>query len=108
MMKNKFTSIQLNIRSDQLTVLNVSDNTRLMVDCGQVWLTHTHSNQDYVLQAGAHLTVSAGKVLIDSMQTGNAWVTVSESTQTPALVSWLHTWQRKVQHTPAVCVCVVV
>lgn len=87
-MKNKFTSVPLNVRPDQLTVLNLRDNTKLTVDCGQVWLTHAHSNQDYVLQAGAHLTVgAAGKVLIDSMQKGNAWVTLSEQTQASALVS---------------------
>lgn len=106
-MKNKFTSIQLNVRPDRLTVLNVADKTKLTVDCGQVWLTHGHSNQDYVLPAGAHLTVNAGKVLIDSTTAGNAWVTVHEPTQTPALVSLVRGWSHRAQHTPAVCVCVV-
>ena len=105
MMKNKFTSIQLNVRPDQLMVLNVGDNTKLTVDCGQVWLTHGHSNQDYILSAGARLTVNAGKVLIDSMEAGNAWVTVRESTQAFTLFHLVRGWSRKVQHAPAVCVC---
>ena len=77
-MTNKFTSLKLLIESNRLTVLHVAQPSTLLIQSGDIWLTHSKSNQDYVLHAGQTFSVSRGLVLMSSVARVDASVHVRE------------------------------
>jgi hypothetical protein len=64
-MKIKFTTLRLQADGSGLIVLHLPSSATVTVRSPQVWLTHSRSNQDYVLKQGTTLSVMAGLVLID-------------------------------------------
>jgi hypothetical protein len=64
-MKIKFTTLRLQADDSGLIVLHLPSAATVTVRSPQIWLTHSQSNQDYVLKQGTTLSAKAGLVLIE-------------------------------------------
>lgn len=98
-MKVKFTSLRLQADARGLIVLNLPQAADVHIRSTQVWLTHSGSNNDYILPHGARLSLAAGRVLIEGLS-GDAVVDV-RAAKTDAF-AWL---KNLTKNSRAVCVC---
>jgi len=64
-MKVKFITLRLQADDSGLIVLHLPTAATMTVKSPQVWLTHSLSNQDHVLEQGTTLSLMAGTVLIE-------------------------------------------
>ena len=103
-MKVEFTTLRLQADSRGLIALHLPTAATLHVKSPSVWLTHSLSDQDYVLQQGTTLSLMPGTVLIEGHD-AVVEVQASQTSWMSELLNHASLWFKRVK-TTACAVCV--